>query len=153
MVAYGSWWGGGPGIPYARLQTWDHNEPGDIHVFNNEDILGAFDEVTGDFEPENEVWYSVEVEEDNVLSKTRVRIYDKSTSPGPEDGWTSWLIHDAGDDYDLDYVGPGSYGADRVGSFTNGVTELDNFSMVPEPMTIGVMSCGAIGLLRRRKRA
>ena len=128
MVAYGSWWGGGPGIPYAKLQTWDHNEPGDIAVFNNEDILGAFDEITGDFEPGNEVWYAVEVEEDNVLSKTRVRIYDKSTSPGAEEGWTSWLAHNSSEQ-GLDFATGG-----KVWSYTNGVAEWDNFSMTEEPV-------------------
>jgi hypothetical protein len=93
------------------------------------------------------VWYVVEVEEDNGAydydawvadpvnnhgSCSRLRIYDKTTSPGPEEGWTSWLIHDAGDNYGMDYASPGPYGNGRVSVFSNGVTEFDNFNMSEE---------------------
>ena len=82
------------------------------------------------FEPGNGVWYRVEVEEDNVFSKTRARIYDVTTSPGPEDGWTSWLAHSP-DLYGLDYSTGG-----RVDGMTHGVTEYDNFSMTPKPSKV-----------------
>ena len=166
VVGWGDWWGGGEGVPSATFNTYDFNDvayAGDVppQKIWTETIPGM-----EAFEPGNGVWYVVEVEEDNGAydydawvadpvnnhgSSSRVRIYDKSTSPGPEDGWTSWLIHDAGDNYDLDYVSPGSYGADRVSGFTDGVSEYDNFSMVPEPATLMLLALGGIALLMRRK--
>ncbi len=68
-------------------------------------------------------WWTVEVEEDNVLSKTRARIYEKSTSPGDEDGWTSWLDHHP-TLHGLDYSTGG-----KVVVRSQGFMEFDNFSM------------------------
>ena len=167
LVSWGEIWGGGVGVPAATFNTYDlpldyTGNPYDEDKYHRETIPGM-----GTFAPGDGVWYVVEVQEDNGTydydawvadpvnnhgSSARARIYDKSTSPGPEDGWTSWLIHDAGDDWDLDYVSPGSYGADRVSGFTNGVSEYDNFSMVPEPATMSLLVIGGLALLRRRRK-
>ena len=68
-------------------------------------------------------WWTCEVEEDNVLSKTRARIYEKGTSPGDEEGWTSWLDHHSSI-HGLDYSTGG-----KVVVRSQGEMEYDNFSM------------------------
>ncbi|HDY64993.1 MAG TPA: PEP-CTERM sorting domain-containing protein, partial [Phycisphaerae bacterium] len=84
-----------------------------------------------DFQPEGPgynwgKWFTVEVEEDNVLSKTRARIYEKGTSPGDEEGWTSWLDHHPSI-HGLDYSTGG-----KVVVRSQGWMEYDNFSMTQE---------------------
>ncbi len=129
-IGYGNWWGGGMGIPEANLLAADYDAEGN-RTWDIEAILGVngeFDPDTGTFVPGNEVWYVVEFEDDNVLSKTRARIYDKTTTPGAEDGWTSWLTHDP--DYNgLDYADGGV-----IVAITNGIGEWDNFSMTEAPV-------------------
>ncbi len=98
------------------------------------------------FEPRNGVWYRVEVEEDNILSKTRARIYDVTTSPDAEDGWTSWLAHSP-DLYGLDYSTGG-----RVVGMTHGETEYDNFSMTPEPGMLAMLGVGCLLRIRRQRK-
>ncbi|HDY65008.1 MAG TPA: PEP-CTERM sorting domain-containing protein [Phycisphaerae bacterium] len=69
-------------------------------------------------------WFTVEVEEDNVLSKTRARIYEKGTTPS---AWTSWLDHEP-TLYGLDYETGG-----KIVVRSQGYMEYDNFSMTQEP--------------------
>jgi hypothetical protein len=71
-------------------------------------------------------WWTCEVEEDNVLSKTRARIYEKGTSPGDEEGWTSWLDHHSSI-HGLDYSTGG-----KVVVRSQGEMEYGNFSMTQE---------------------
>ena len=68
-------------------------------------------------------WFTAEVQEDNLLSKTRARIYETGTSPGAEDGWTSWLDHHASL-HGLDYSTGG-----KVVVRSQGYMEYDNFRM------------------------
>jgi hypothetical protein len=68
-------------------------------------------------------WFTAEVQEDNLLSKTRARIYETGTSPGAEDGWTSWLDHHASL-HGLDYSTGG-----KVIVRSQGFMEYDNFRM------------------------
>ena len=133
-LGYGAWWGGGPGTPWAGLLAADYDEEG-ARTWDTENILGVYGEFDPDnlepgagyYVPENGLWYVAEIEEDNVLSKTRARLYEKGTSPGAEEGWTSWLTHDPS--YNgLDYADGGF-----VSVFTNSLGEWDNFSMTEEP--------------------
>ena len=70
-----------------------------------------------------DTWYTVEVEEDNVLSKTRARIYETASPPGDEEGWTSWLDHHP-TLHGLDYADGG-----KVVVRSQGYISYDNFSM------------------------
>ena len=134
-IGWGNWWGGGEGVPTAEFSTWEYNENPEQSlgpVFNREPMLGM-----EAFEPADGVWYVVEVEEDNGPAgvgngqKSRARIYDKSTSPGLEDGWTSWLQHNPDGGEGTDYANGGN-----VYQYTNGVSEFDNWSMAAAPTLI-----------------
>ena len=119
-LGYGVWWGGGPGLPASTVYAAEYDEEGN-KTWNTENISYSY--IAG-FEPGNDVWYRIEFQDDNVLSKTRARVYDKSTSPGPEEGWTSWLTQDP----DIDFADGGT-----IKVFINGVGEWDNFSMTEDP--------------------
>ncbi len=138
-IGWGNWWGGGAGLPSASLSTFESTQfpdgpPYGSQVMNSEAILG----VNGEFDPngaatyipylpvpgaEDPLWWTIEVQEDNVLSKSRARIYEKGTAPAAEAGWTSWLAHNP-DFKDMEFDGEG-----YITTFTNGIAEWDNFSM------------------------
>ena len=138
-IGYGNWWGGGAGLPSVTLLAADYDDEG-ARTWATEAVPG----IDG-FEPGNGVWWRIELQDDNVASKTRARMYDASTSPGAEDGWTSWLTHDP--DYNgLDFAGGG-----QVMVFTNGVGEWDNLNMTPEPATMLLLGAGSLMLIRRKR--
>ncbi len=125
---------------YAYLTT--HDEFGANPTEVTEEIIfplsGAETAVDGN-------WYTVEVQEDNGTydldawiadpvnnhsSSSRARIYLKGSSPGDEEGWTSWLIHDPGgweENFGTDYSEPG-----EIRGHTAGTMEIDNFNMAAE---------------------
>ena len=131
FVGYGSWWGDGPGLPAGTFRTYVSGNEGENPVFNVVDFTPSIEA----FEPGNGMWWAIEVEEDNGPSgvgngqSSRVRMYDKSTSPGAEDGWTAWTPHNANGENGTDFANGG-----KVLTFTNGVGEWDNFSMTEEPV-------------------
>ncbi len=86
-------------------------------------VVGWEDELQAEPGTNWNKWFTVEVEEDNVLSKTRARIYETGTSPGDEDGWTSWLDHHP-TLHGLDYSTGG-----KLVIRSQGLMEYDNFSM------------------------
>ena len=47
VVGYGSWWGGGPGLPWAELYGADYDEEG-ARTWDREQILG----LNGEFDPD-----------------------------------------------------------------------------------------------------
>ena len=155
-VGYGVWWGGGAGLPAATFLAADYDDGG-ARTWHTEAIPGL-----AGFEPGVSGWYVIEFEDDNGAydydawvadpvnnhgSSTRVRMYDKSTSPGAEDGWTGWQLHDPS--YNgLDYADGGV-----ISLFTNGLGEWDNFSITPEPATMLVLGAGSLLLLKRKRKS
>ena len=131
FVGYGVWWGGGPGTPSATFRTWVSGNQGESPVFN---ILNLPFSSYATYEPGADQWWVIEVEEDNDPSgvgngqSTRIRMYDKSTTPSAEDHWTDWTPHNATGEWGTDFANGG-----KVLTFTNGVVEWDNFSMTEDP--------------------
>jgi hypothetical protein len=131
FVGYGVWWGGGPGVPTATFRTWVSGDHGDSPVFN---ILNLPFSSYANYEPGADQWWVVEVEEDNGPAgvgngqSTRIRLYDKSTTPGAEEHWTDWTPHNASGEWGTDFASGG-----KVLTFTNGIAEYDNFSMTENP--------------------
>ena len=146
---------------YAYLTT--HDEYGWNPVEPTEEIIfplsGASTAIDGN-------WYTVEVQEDNGTydldawiadpvnnhsSSSRARIYLKGSSPGDEEGWTSWLIHDPGGwegNFGTDYSEPG-----EIRGHTAGTMEIDNFNMTPEPATMLLLGAGSLLLLKRKRKS
>ena len=75
------------------------------------------------FEPAK--WYTLEIEEDNALHKTRVRHNLLGSTANP---WSDWIDHEPTDAQGMQYSSGG-----KVRVFVNGIAEFDNFSMTSEP--------------------
>ena len=163
---YGSSWGWGnpvDGTELVTLSTYDYN----ADVYPGPGFEQRYTVTIPDmegFEPTNGVWYVVEVEEDNGAydyaawvadpvnnhgSSTRARVGIKGGAMG---AWTGWLIHDAGDNYGLNY--DGTYGSGgEIWAYTGGVNEFDNFSMTPEPATMLLLGAGSLLLVKRKRKS
>ncbi len=129
-----------------NLQTFDHNEvayeepgPNPDQKTYREDLPGG-DLIVISSSPDDNIWYTLQVEEDNGAydydawvadpvnnhgSSTRARL---KIADGEWNDWTGWLLHDSGDDYGLNYAGS-PYDNGRVRVTSNGRTEFDDFSM------------------------
>ena len=75
-----------------------------------------------------DAWVADPVNNHGSSTRARLKIAD-----GEWNDWTGWLLHDAGDDYGLDFEGS-TYGNGRVRTTGNGRTEYDNFTMTEEPV-------------------
>ena len=86
-------------------------------------------------------WYVFQVEENHVANTARVRVGTKAS--GTFTAWGDTLATDPAIDYsDGGFIVVG----------TNGLTQIDNLSMVPEPVTLLVLGAGSLLLVRRRTR-
>ncbi len=86
-------------------------------------------------------WYTMEVEEDNVNSKTRARMYLRGGAPS---AWTDWQDHNAAVTYASD--------ASQVFGWMGGQMQMDNFYITPEPATMVLLGAGSLLLIRRKRR-
>ncbi len=88
-------------------------------------------------------WYTLEVEQDTANKLVRLRHSPKGGTPY---AWTSWL-----GPYLVDF--DGGDGTDEVfRTIINGVGEIDNLSMTPEPGTLALLGLGSLLMVRRRRK-
>ena len=80
--------------------------------------------------PTTSEWYTMEIEEDNVTQQTRARMHLRSSSPGDEEGWTTWQNHDG----DITYAGTEG----QVLGWMGGQMQMDNWYITGEG---GVPTC------------
>ncbi len=86
-------------------------------------------------------WYRIEIEEDNILQKTRARMYLRGGAPS---AFSDWIDHAPAVTY------AGTEG--QMYGWWGGQMQFDNFYITPEPATMVLLGAGSLLLIRRKRR-